>query len=193
MGGEKLRNISEDFVLRGSPPHGRGKVPRYLWPRIPVRITPAWAGKRLVPQQLGGAERDHPRMGGEKPLFAAAAARGRGSPPHGRGKDMDTLQTVHDARITPAWAGKRWTVAGTVAARWDHPRMGGEKKRMPVKTDKRMGSPPHGRGKADPRRHRTRQAGITPAWAGKSRLPRVLYLAHEDHPRMGGEKTKKIP
>ena len=34
---------------------------------------------------------------------------------------------------------------------------------------------------------------ITPAWAGKSE--QQLRAAYEmgDHPRMGGEKTKKIP
>ena len=35
--------------------------------------------------------------------------------------------------------------------------------------------------------------GITPAWAGKRPLIVFVEVIHEDHPRVGGEKTKKIP
>ena len=34
---------------------------------------------------------------------------------------------------------------------------------------------------------------ITPAYAGKSGLKGKPLLAREDHPRLCGEKTKKIP
>ena len=34
---------------------------------------------------------------------------------------------------------------------------------------------------------------ITPAWAGKSMAKFYAALENEDHPRVGGEKTKKIP
>ena len=40
---------------------------------------------------------------------------------------MDTLQTVHDARITPAWAGKRLHLFFCFGQAEDHPRVGGEK------------------------------------------------------------------
>ena len=36
-------------------------------------------------------------------------------------------------------------------------------------------------------------AGITPAYAGKSRRTRLHHKAIWDHPRVCGEKTKKIP
>ena len=35
--------------------------------------------------------------------------------------------------------------------------------------------------------------GITPAWAGKSVHVDVRAAKSRDHPRVGGEKTKKIP
>ena len=71
--------------------------------------------------------------------------------------------------------------------------MGGEKAATFRAVCGPMGSPPHGRGKVllevyDSYTHR-----ITPAWAGKSALRQRLPVAVEDHPRMGGEKTKKIP
>ena len=49
--------------------------------------------------------------------------------------------------ITPAQAGKSGTTRSRSSRKQDHPRAGGEKQRMPVKTDKRMGSPPRRRGK----------------------------------------------
>ena len=34
---------------------------------------------------------------------------------------------------------------------------------------------------------------ITPAWAGKRCVKKVCVVLAQDHPRVGGEKTKKIP
>ena len=70
--------------------------------------------------------------------------------------------------------------------------MGGEKFVDESHFYKNLGSPPHGRGNADPKRHRTRQAGITPAWAGKSSWTKAISTRTLDHPRMGGEmQTRK--
>ena len=56
-----------------------------------------------------------------------------------------------------------------------------------------MGSPPHVRGKVQIPEYIGGQRRITPACAGKSVFDVVIYALHEDHPRMCGEKTKKIP
>ena len=37
------------------------------------------------------------------------------------------------------------------------------------------------------------RAGITPAYAGKSMFAALLVRLSQDHPRVCGEKTKKIP
>ena len=126
--GEKASFVSSMQNRPGSPPRMRGKVGHCLSVDSRSGITPAYAGKR--PKQAVGSfqPRDHPRVCGEKGGDAEVkdAAQGitpacagksticgewqqtfGGSPPHVRGKDMDTLQTVHDARITPACAGKR--------------------------------------------------------------------------------------
>ena len=71
--------------------------------------------------------------------------------------------------------------------------MGGEKKSQTAKKVKRQGSPPHGRGKVVKLCMATGLRRITPAWAGKSTQIRLIGLVCLDHPRMGGEKTKKIP
>ena len=39
----------------------------------------------------------------------------------------------------------------------------------------------------------TGEGRITPAYAGKSLLGHSAYLLNADHPRLCGEKTKKIP
>ena len=47
VGGEKNNHIIDNQYGKGSPPRGRGKVHSQLLVVGIVRITPAWAGKRL--------------------------------------------------------------------------------------------------------------------------------------------------
>ena len=46
------------------------------------------------------------------------------------------------------------------------------------------------RGKVHRVRGRSKYAGITPAYAGKSTVPFVVFLGLEDHPRLCGEKPR---
>ena len=55
------------------------------------------------------------------------------------------------------------------------------------------GSPPHVRGKGKLMTGTVPSVGITPACAGKSSKDSESYFKGQDHPRMCGEKTKKIP
>ena len=66
MGGEKLQQGLGALSQIGSPPRGRGKV--VVFPLFPgkVRITPAWAGKRIEIMGKRVKVKDHPRVGGEK-------------------------------------------------------------------------------------------------------------------------------
>ena len=75
----------------------------------------------------------------------------------------------------------------------DHPRVGGEKHNHSYQQGLERGSPPRGRGKVPGCLHFGLENRITPAWAGKR--PRYAVERHtsRDHPRVGGEKTKKIP
>ena len=56
-----------------------------------------------------------------------------------------------------------------------------------------LGSPPRMRGKAAIAARRVPAARITPACAGKSLSGHTSKSGMKDHPRMCGEKTKKIP
>ena len=193
MGGEKMASSARTPTPTGSPPHGRGKATLPMTNTALVRITPAWAGKSGSCTYAVHPQRDHPRMGGEKLMFIARTASRLGSPPHGRGKVYDSVAKCYCYRITPAWAGKRFRFIAFLLLLWDHPRMGGEKQARKAQGRLRLGSPPHGRGKASFRCYVTGGARITPAWAGKSGSPPPPLGKVQDHPRMGGAKTKKIP
>ena len=93
--------------------------------------------------------------------------------------------------ITPAYAGKRAAPAGRGCRPWDHPRVCGEKMILTLSTQKDEGSPPRMRGKADPPSAHLRQAGITPAYAGKSAMGTHRLRSAGDHPRVCGEKTAR--
>ena len=75
----------------------------------------------------------------------------------------------------------------------DHPRICGEKKGKMEEKMKYTGSPPHMRGKGHEKEIRIHVTGITPAYAGKRRKVNHERGAVKDHPRICGEKTKKIP
>ena len=176
-----------DFRL-GSPPRRRGKAILVVQSSRCLRITPAWAGKRLLVLRLFRLRWDHPRVGGEKTLYRGMHLVVLGSPPRGRGKVCVTPHFAAYSGITPAWAGKRCFQIGLFHRRRDHPRVGGEKLFAVVACPALKGSPPRGRGKAGCAALRWSFGGITPAWAGKSPLSALEVVCRGDHPRVGGEK-----
>mgnify|MGYP005905036341 CR=1 FL=1 len=64
--GEKCNRLHTAINQRGSPPPMRGKVDEVHEMKDNVRITPAYAGKSLVPNFLCLLFLDHPRLCGEK-------------------------------------------------------------------------------------------------------------------------------
>ena len=94
----------------------------------------------------------------------------KGSPPLTRGKGRSPLFSAASARITPAYAGKRWLDALPQELSEDHPRLRGEKHFTGLKIDIIPGSPPLTRGKVTQRRRINGKLRITPAYAGKSPL-----------------------
>ena len=168
MGGEKAATFRAVCGPKGSPPRGRGK-----------------ACGRAAPRAQKG---DHPRVGGEKVCAGLGMRKTMGSPPRWRGKDEIDIVVQVPSGITPALAGKSGSLCPQDRSRGDHPRVGGEKQRMPVRTDKRMGSPPRWRGKAIMPGTWSSSYGITPALAGKSAGERQRPPCPQDHPRVGGEK-----
>ena len=127
-------------------------------------------------------------MGGEKISAAIPLQWYEGSPPRGRGKVAGYVTKKMYERITPAWAGKRRIQLIFCHLLQDHPRVGGEKWFPSCSSSATKGSPPRGRGKAVNVIISQRQAGITPAWAGKSFLLRTLqHICMGSPPRGRGK------
>ena len=114
---------------------------------------------------------DHPRICGEKWFCCFDRRFFRGSPPHMRGKALNTSFVPELYRITPAYAGKSSELKESASIRRDHPRICGEKYLEYGRRYKSTGSPPHMRGKASGFPSLRSTDRITPAYAGKSKPP----------------------
>ena len=127
MCGEKVAMVTTAVSTPGSPPHVRGKGADEQGVGGVAGITPAYAGKRVRCSQQALPCTDHPRMCGEKRQDRLDYYVPQGSPPHVRGKGGDGNDRGLHARITPAYAGKRWTWPECPLQSQDHPRVCGEK------------------------------------------------------------------
>ncbi len=85
-----------------------------------------------------------------------------------RGKAHWHIMLLFDSGITPAYAGKRYSITQFVATSQDHPRLCGEKHAKPSFSAIWIGSPPPMRGKGFGDDAEIAGIGITPAYAGKS-------------------------
>ena len=151
----------------------RGKAGRLLQSKGHHRITPAYAGKRQLGTRQKSENKDHPRLCGEKCSRRASSSPIAGSPPPMRGKVPFCCSIGIPSE--------------------DHPRLCGEKQHCTNSPAEQRGSPPPMRGKDLSIYVAGIERRITPAYAGKrSGRGRLNYL-DEDHPRLCGEKTKKIP
>ena len=177
----------------GSPPRMRGKVMRKEILRIIHGITPAYAGKREGPKNAQSKVGDHPRVCGEKCIPLTRGHGRQGSPPRMRGKVQLGEIDLQDIWITPAYAGKSGPCPDRVPPAGDHPRVCGEKSQSTSASPRALGSPPRMRGKDVNDVTTVLRTRITPAYAGKRRTFARPPSAAEDHPRVCGEKTKKIP
>ena len=171
----------------------RGKVRHVAGRLAGLGITPAYAGKSRTRELVDVVHRDHPRVCGEKQCLERSPRTDLGSPPRMRGKVQPYMPEVFHDGITPAYAGKRPRGHHQCHQLWDHPRVCGEKLLVRVDDVVRVGSPPRMRGKGKILPGELRALGITPAYAGKRKSSETAGATGEDHPRVCGEKTKKIP
>mgnify|MGYP006974146473 CR=1 FL=1 len=93
-------------------------------------------------------------------------------------------------RITPAPAGKTKRSQKIFWRLKDHPRTCGENRFFNFCTTVRPGSPPHLRGKQNPTYPFICKSRITPAPAGKTKIPISPIPTSWDHPRTCGENSK---
>ena len=168
--GEKRSCHQPECLRPGSPPRMRGKVSVFSLPPTTFGITPAYAGKSILPHLFDCAGWDHPRVCGEKFFNVSSVWSLTGSPPRMRGKGLQNLSRPCWYGITPAYAGKSYEAFFSFCRRRDHPRVCGEKSGRRGLRVRQWGSPPRMRGKESLTFHSPPFAGITPAYAGK-RIP----------------------
>ena len=166
----------------------RGKAEESYTSVQESRITPAYAGKSSCRRKESRGSKDHPRLCGEKLLSSVPVDLVSGSPPPMRGKGFFDRFDFGRRRITPAYAGKSEITNEGSSIRRDHPRLCGEKQLIAKTAEFLEGSPPPMRGKVYLDQNAEPPAGITPAYAGKSRKRRRAAGRPEDHPRLCGEK-----
>ena len=168
--GEKDAEMAVLSQEMGSPPRMRGKAVMPSTRMSAARITPAYAGKSILPHLFDCAGWDHPRVCGEKFFNVSSVWSLTGSPPRMRGKGLQNLSRPCWYGITPAYAGKRLLRQLRHITSRDHPRVCGEKSGRRGLRVRQWGSPPRMRGKESLTFHSPPFAGITPAYAGK-RIP----------------------
>ena len=188
--GENWAAAMSTELPEGSPPHTRGKCLCLHHPRHKRGITPAYAGKIHSHICYGTECWDHPRIRGENISISSLPRLSKGSPPHTRGKCYCCPSMRITVRITPAYAGKISISLSYPALMADHPRIRGENFFQRTKKLKNLGSPPHTRGKCYFFAIFYAQTRITPAYAGKIRLPPFFKRGGLDHPRIRGENAK---
>ena len=191
--GEKTTRSTTATASRGSPPRVRGEVSVLLPAPFAAWITPACAGRSQVPCYPSSTREDHPRVCGEKDRYDYKTAVRKGSPPRVRGEDVARPRKRDRHGITPACAGRSSIHLHSHSLLQDHPRVCGEKAHSRRWSDHVVGSPPRVRGEARRPRRASPALRITPACAGRRQTLRRTALGKSDHPRVCGEKTKKIP
>ena len=131
--------------------------------------------------------KDHPRLRGEHAMEQLKSTFDVGSPPLTRGTLFFHLLVVESTRITPAYAGNTMKEIYDWFGYEDHPRLRGEHLLGDKCRQIELGSPPLTRGTRGWRGGELCPVGITPAYAGNTKIARPVLLACQDHPRLRGE------
>ena len=98
--------VNYKLSIKGSPPQVRGKHNATFSLYKSKRITPAGAGKTVLPYNQHRSAEDHPRRCGENMTIWVNIIANLGSPPQVRGKPKRLMVDSFGDRITPAGAGK---------------------------------------------------------------------------------------
>ena len=132
-------------------------------------------------------------MRGEYLSFDLFSKRELGSPPLARGIPPRLQKLRINKGITPACAGNTGCLLSPQSYRRDHPRLRGEYANTNVSMMGETGSPPLARGIPKTGDAVDLKQGITPACAGNTLCRYRIVFLRQDHPRLRGEYTKKIP
>ena len=106
------------------------------------------------------------------------------------GNTLEPPRRICPHGIIPAYAGNTGCSRPSQSARWDHPRIRGEHRYLPVPPVWHTGSSPHTRGTQLVLAAMLVARGIIPAYAGNTRRHTRRSPRSRDHPRIRGEHTR---
>ena len=153
----------------GSSPLTRGKRRTHMPQPCDPRLIPAHAGKTLHLVTVDEAWAAHPRSRGENASELSEGLTPTGSSPLTRGKRLFVADFGNRRGLIPAHAGKTSCSSGCESVDPAHPRSRGENAARAIGIGRQTGSSPLTRGKPRGRRMQSRQNGLIPAHAGKTR------------------------
>ena len=186
VGGEHSCWRAMSPLISGSSPRGRG-TPRHCAMTSPRnRFIPAWAGNTRPRRSSSSPTAVHPRVGGEHHPTTKNAIMLAGSSPRGRGTLACGRGFPKSVRFIPAWAGNTSFPPCRSSEPPVHPRVGGGHQGAPVRSVRRAGSSPRGRGTHDDALERERDGRFIPAWAGDTTGQTDRTMPPPVHPRVGG-------
>ena len=192
MCGKNATRTQSISLTLGSPPRVREKPFSFTFLLFYRRITPACAGKTPVKFYRQCIDRDHPRVCGKNDQNDLIVSPRVGSPPRVREKHRMFHVDCLGQRITPACAGKTWSLPSCLSAIQDHPRVCGKNPKKISLSSPRTGSPPRVREKPSRIQRVPNSRRITPACAGKTHEIRASLCNNRDHPRVCGKNFQTI-
>ncbi len=192
MRGERPNPFARAKGESGSSPHARGTQNCTANSTGSFRIIPACAGNAALPVIRTPLTPDHPRMRGERSTPVASAMSCSGSSPHARGTREEAPKPILRHRIIPACAGNARSARASGQAVPDHPRMRGERDDTVSPQIVTGGSSPHARGTLLRQSREELRGRIIPACAGNANPHSGDRGAEPDHPRMRGERGRRL-
>ena len=186
--GEEVVMMPDGWPVAEIPPRARGRAPH---PQRRVSIpgnTPACAGKRRSQRVAPSPIWKYPRVRGEEPDLIKAIKLGEEIPPRARGRASYARIACWHFGNTPACAGKSLLCAHSLLALRKYLRVRGEESTDPARGSLMPEIPPRARGREVSARRRAREAGNTPACAGKSHTPPPQSQQYRKYPRVRGEE-----
>ena len=187
--GERLSLPKPVRARGGSSPRVRGTLGlKQIVPGL-GRIIPACAGNAACAIAMACDSPDHPRVCGERMARSGSVYPIPGSSPRVRGTRSGSRRAARHRRIIPACAGTACVPRASSPLPSDHPRVCGERVRVPMIRAAYGGSSPRVRGTRGVPSRSARRNRIIPACAGNAIRHTEKGGPTADHPRVCGERS----
>ena len=181
------------YLLAGSSPLTRGKIPARRGDRLKRGLIPTHAGKTSALALKRYLPEAHPHSRGENARQDKGRGTHGGSSPLTRGKLMPARSARRSIGLIPTHAGKTRYQAKASPAIAAHPHSRGENDLFLVSKEDTPGSSPLTRGKLLVAVVERGLQGLIPTHAGKTRYSQVRDRAYPAHPHSRGENASSFP